>query len=517
MSAPEHSGPAHGTRLMRGLDRFAGLKANTNILARALEGSNSNTPALLIETPPAISIESGRFGRIFPASKYAPTAAAIHDLAQSTMEPNNPTGDNPNIALGFTFLGQFVDHDLTLDATSLFGASNDPDATVDFRTPNFDLDNLYGSGPGVSRQMYDLSGSDGKNPVKLLIDAGRDFDLPRNSQNSALIGDLRNDENFLVSQLHLGFMKFHNAVVDLLRSSSVASNYNGLHGNMFLFKDASDLVRRHYQWILIHEFLPTILGQDVVSDVLTKGPKLYNLQKLGAKFPFMPVEFSTAAYRLGHTMLRQDYIINATIHKDLFDLPVFGSPRVMSSAEKIDFTGFFDFPGKPAAQRARKFDAKFTIPVFTLPFIDTVQDPPPSLPERNMLRGLAFNIPSGQEVGNKMKALGLIQKVYSNAELGIDSFKGLNGEAPLFFYIMKESEFPPSNGLHLGPVGARLVAEVFIELLSSISGNFLHDDPSWTPAKGIPSVANSSSTLPLLPAANSGKFTMVDLLTFAKA
>lgn len=505
----KYPGPHHGQRLFRGLDSHSQLHFAPGPLVRSTADYVTEAATPLYQ--PGAHLDKkvdqpGLFGRLFSKSNFAPTRQAVKALAATMMEANTPDGDNPEVPLGFTFLGQFVDHDLTLDTTAIASAHADPEATTDFRTPNFDLDNLYGSGPGISRFMYDCSGQYGKNPVKLLLDAGREFDLPRNSQNTAIIGDLRNDENFLVSQLHLAFIKFHNAVVDYLLAQN-PGKYSGIDGNAILFMDAHQTVRWHYQWILLHEFLPTILDPGQLNDVLTNGLKFYRWKELGADFPFMPVEFSTSAYRLGHTMLRQDYQINDIIHKDLFQMPSFGSPRIGSAIEKLDFKRFFDFPSEPAAQRARRFDAKITIPVFTLPFIDGVQDPPVSLAERNMLRGIIFNVPSGQEVATAMNTQGLGLPVYTNAQLGIDTpeFAGLNGHAPLFYYILKESEFAPSNSLKLGPVGSRIVAEVFIGLLSTISGNYLHDDPSWNP------------TLPQASGAVTGDFNIVDLLTFANA
>jgi hypothetical protein len=498
-------GPHHGQRLFRGLDHHESLPFSPGPMVRGTE-PYATAPASLLSKPDKAVDQPGRFGRLFSKSTYKPSREAIKALAATMMEQNTPSGDNSDVALGFTFLAQFVDHDLTLDTTAVAAKHADPAATTDFRTPNFDLDNLYGSGPGVSRFMYDVSGPWGKNPVKLNIDTQREFDLPRNSQNTAIIGDLRNDENFLVSQLHLAFMKFHNVVVDSLVAAHPV-HYSGVDGNAHLFMDAHHLVRWHYQWILLHDFLPTILDEGQLEDVRDNGPRFFKWQELGAHFPFMPVEFSTAAYRLGHTMLRQDYQINDLRHKDLFELPVFGSPRMGSAIEKLDFTKFFDFPGKPKAQRARKFDAKLSIPVFTLPFIDKKQDPPVSLAERNMLRGLIFSIPSGQEVATIFKDAGLKITVYSNAQLGIDTpeLSGLRNQAPLFYYILKESEFGKYAGRRLGPVGSRIVAEVFYGLLGGIAGNYLKDKPNWTP------------TLPDSTGDVTGQFGIVDLLTYAGA
>lgn len=499
----KQAGPHHGGFLFRGLDDITNLPVKPGPCIDASTKYGLGAAKSIAAAGATVPLQPGRFGRMFAPSSYSPSPSAIHDLAESMREDPASTNDNPNVPLGFTFLGQFIDHDLTLDATTAFGSMMDPRGVTDFRTPNLDLDCLYGPGPGVARHMYNVTPPDDANPVKLLLDVGRDFDLPRNSQNSAIIGDLRNDENFLISQLHLSFIKFHNAVVDYLRAKNPAA-YQVVNGNVKLFNDASQCVRWHYQWIIVHDFLPKIAGQSTVDTVLKSGPVFYDWKKMGADYPFMPVEFSTAAYRLGHTMLRQDYVVNDIVKKDLFNLPVFGTPRITCALEKLDFTKFFDFPGSPPAQRARKFDAKITMPVFDLPFIDPVRDPPRSLPERNMLRGLIFSLPSGQEIAQQMKDNGVNLTVYDNKALGIDAAVsgGLQDQAPLFFYIMKESELAASNSLHLGPVGGRLVAEVFIGLLSGVSGNYLHDNPKWTPE---------------LPSGAKGQFALTDLLTFAGA
>ena len=126
------------------------------------------------------------------------------------MDPGGPANpDNPSIFAGFTFLGQFIDHDSSFDPTSSLERQNDPESIANFRTPAFELDSVYGSGRGASLHLYDQAV-----PGKLLLDTGFPNDLPRNSQNTALTGDPRNDENTIVSQLHLAFVKFHNAVLE---------------------------------------------------------------------------------------------------------------------------------------------------------------------------------------------------------------------------------------------------------------------------------------------------------------
>src|SRR5262249_4606722 len=151
---------------------------------------------------------------------------------------------------GFTYLGQFIDHDLTFDPNSKLERENDPDALVDFRTPRLDLDSLYGDGPADNPFLYQDDG------VHFLLGLNQAFeeDLPRNSAEArrALIGDPRNDENLIVSQLHLAFLKYHNRVVDALRA--IRPELSGEK----LFGEARRIVRWHYQWIVIHEFLRAI-------------------------------------------------------------------------------------------------------------------------------------------------------------------------------------------------------------------------------------------------------------------
>ena len=158
-------------------------------------------------------------------------------------------GDNRRISAGFTYLGQFIDHDITFDPTSQLQKVNDPDALVNFRTPRLDLDSLYGAGPADQPYLYEWWTGDDRG-IKLLVG---DDDLPRNDQDRALIGDPRNDENLILAQLHLLFIRFHNRVVDHVRDD------RGLTGAELL-AEAQRIVRWHFQWIVGHDFLRRVLG-----------------------------------------------------------------------------------------------------------------------------------------------------------------------------------------------------------------------------------------------------------------
>src|SRR5262249_55662186 len=204
---------------------------------------------------------------------------------------------------GFTYFGQFVDHDLTFDPASKLDRVNDPGALIDFRTPRFDLDSLYDRGPDDAPFLYDTDGSSfliGQNVVG-------EADLQRNRRERALIGDKRNDENLIVSQIHLAFLKYHNRV--LAELPDIADR----------FDEAHRLVRWHYQWIVVHDFLARLVGSDLVEQLLREELQIF--RKHGQPFvpgdqPFMPVEFAVAAYRLGHSMVRFDYALNTATSGD---------------------------------------------------------------------------------------------------------------------------------------------------------------------------------------------------------
>ncbi|WP_349760099.1 peroxidase family protein, partial [Rhodovulum sp.] len=133
-------------------------------------------------------------------------------------------------------------------------------------------------------------------------------DLPRSPEGQALIGDHRNDENLIVARTHLAFLKFHNTVVDLLAAQ-------GVEGRA-LFQEARQIVTWHYQWIVLHDYLDRLAGPGAAERILHDGRKFYRFKKM----PYMPVEFSGAAYRLGHTMVRQDYDYNRVFPNATFDL-----------------------------------------------------------------------------------------------------------------------------------------------------------------------------------------------------
>lgn len=460
--------------------------------------------------PQSVFLE-GRFGRMFRSlPAFEPPVEALDVLAETMREdppaapggdgwePSRDEGDSP-IPAGFTYLGQFIDHDITFDPVSSLQRQNDPDGLQNFRTPRFDLDSLYGRGPNNDPFMYDPAISDGRSALLVGSNDAGDRDLPRNSlpllangdpQGRALIGDPRNDENIIVGQLHLLFLRFHNKVLELLEAGDprLASAPRGFEG-------AQQVVRWHYQWIVVHDFLRRIVGDEVAtamfraeSFILPGGnqvdrpaadPAFYGWQR----GPFMPVEFSVAAYRFGHSMLRPSYKINEVVPElPLFSedpnagqLSAFHGFRPLPQGWTIDWAFFFETGDGSRLQMARKIDSKLSAPTFTLPDVD----PPVELAKRNLQRGRAIGLPTGQAVARTMGIDPL-----DDAQLGAVNVSDVFvGAAPLWFYTLKEAEVL-GEGARLGPVGGRIVADVLVGLLDGDPLSYLNVEPRWRPPLG---------------------------------
>ena len=442
-------------------------------------------------------------------------------LNPDVFSPQNP--DNPNMTAGVTFIGQFLDHDLTLDLKSTLFESRDPHQTRNFRTAAFDLDSLYADGPERSPELYERSSGD----IKFRIEAipGSEtasrkgavrFDLPRDAQNHAMVGDSRNDENVVINQFHVAMLRFHNAVIDHLRADPANSGRSAQQ----IFEQAQRSVRWHYQWIVLHEFLPLTIGQDRVDALLQNGVRFYQLGDRQSSSPFrnaqknpmIPIEFSGAAYRFGHSQVRPSYRLNfgpdggppffAFAFDDAID-PNSPDPDDMRGGKRaprrfVDWQTFFDF-GDGNVRNNKKIDAKLSSVLMHLlgsrgPAPGMPADGVQSLASRNLMRHVNFGIPSGQSIARAIGATAL-----TPAQLADLTPYGMDQSTPLWFYILKEAEIM-ENGLRLGPVGSCIVGEVFISLLQADETSYLAIDKNWTPA---------------LPSATAGDFRITDLLTFA--
>lgn len=467
--------------------------------------------------------DRGRFGRLFPGLPvFAPDNPKVREAlfalgalnglmdARDTPpppgQPPDPLASNPDnetITAGFTFFGQFVDHDLTFDPTSILERQNDPEAIENFRTPAFELDNVYGSGPRVSRHLYDIN-DQAKFLVEKLGGPDSNDDMPRNSQNTALIADPRNDENTIVSQLHVAFLKFHNAIVDHLRKKNP--------NDPQVFEKAQRMVRWHYQWIILHEFLPKIAGQQVVDDVLDDRPRERIFRWRNE--PFIPVEFSVAAYRFGHSQVRPGYGLNAGFGAAIFSNAPQANPNdpndlrggKRAARRFVEWARFFEGladSNPPPMNLSKRIDPRLSTPLLALipgapgqvggADVGTITNPQ-SLAQRNLLRSLALRLPSGQAMAKRLGIKPLVLDELKQFGVGFET------SSPPWYYILRESQLEKDNeGRHIGPVGARIVAEVFIGVLRGDRFSFLNANPNWKPE-----LANAQ-----------GQFRMADLLRFA--
>ncbi|MYZ47919.1 peroxidase [Rhizobiales bacterium L72] len=453
---------------------------------------------------------SGRFGRLFPTLPpqgdfQDPTMkAALSEVGEKggIMDGGGAANpDNPAMPSGITFLGQFLDHDITFDPTSSLERQQDPEAITNFRTPAFELDSVYGSGPGASPHLYDQTVEDGRTTMLVEAIPGSEaasndgtprFDVPRNGQNTAILGDPRNDENLIISQLHLAILKFHNA--------TLAAVPDTIRGSDRRFEEAQRLVRWHYQWIILHEFLPLIVGAGPVEAVLSRPCEVFDWDNL----PFIPAEFSVATYRFGHSLVRPGYRANfGPPDGGPFAAPIFNDPLPpgenpadpndlrggrRAARRFVDWQSFFDF-GDGNLAHSKKIDTVLSGGLFDLPGIPAGE--PQSLAQRNLMRGLAFGLPSGQAVA---RYLGLDPLSAADlADIGAVDPR-LAEETPLWFYILREAAVQ-TGGERLGEVGGRIVAEVFVGLLQGDRSSYLRQHPKWRP--------------------DGGAFRMADLLTMA--
>jgi hypothetical protein len=456
-------------------------------------------------------LAEGRFGLMFkrlPA--FAPRDDLLESLARTMVEDQTVPDDtnlntSPRLFAGFTFIGQFIDHDITFDNTPLAQQQADPDATINFRTPRYDLDSVYGRGPGTEPQFYDPADRD-----KLLVTANVNGveDMPRTSSGRAILPEARNDENLIIVQLHKGVAKFHNRIVDYARAQGIRREW--------VFETARRLTRWHYQWAVIHDFLPRFVGDELVGtngtvyrEIAGKPPTItlnyYKPTNRDGR-PFMPVEFSVAAYRFGHSIIRPFYVLNQST-LDRGGVPIFGPEggfnlnggRPIPSDLVMEWKNILPVDPSFPARKPRKIDTKLSLPLTSLPpSVVPPPDPTVHLAVRNTLRGKHVGLPSGQQVAKSMRA-----NVLSNAALGLSTDPGWGGEAPLWFYILKEAELAPYNAERLGPVGGRIVAEVLVGLLQRDPNSYLYLDPAWKPAPPL--------------ASTTGQFSFVDLLRYAGA
>lgn len=434
----------------------------------------------------------------------------------------DPSNEQSQIPAAYTYFGQFIDHDITktvfdpaiqapgvsdiIEASTFIPLSQgDAIARVsNVRTAILDLDSVYGGlAQDATQENGEMElGDVSPAPFGTIRTASKKHDLPRRPlipnpatddekdlDRQALIGDPRNDENLLVAQLHVGILRSHNELMQ--RGADGAS--------------ARTKIRRRYQWAVLHDFLPRVCDATVVKDVLDNGPKLWKVAS--AQDLFMPLEFSTAAYRFGHSMIRADYSHNSTFNPDgipatfnfLFTFTALSGDLQPGPGQDgefptlpdnwiIEWPRFFGTDANKASiNPARRIDANLTPELGSL---RDVQGNPIAtlmgkLAARNLLRGYLLGLPTGQAVANRMGVPPLSRDVIKSATpSGLSATieaAGLFERTPLWFYILAEAGAPKPggpDGQHLGPVGSRIVAETLFNLAKFATDSVIASPPT---------------------------------------
>lgn len=413
---------------------------------------------------------------------------------------------------GYTYLGQFIDHDLTLDLTPLALAGKTAvTATPNFRSPRFDLDHLYGGGLELTPFLFRSASPPGEERfcigmTRPAVGEGRYLesslnDLPRNSDGAALASDPRQDENLNLAQLHVTFLRSHNRLLDNSELLNASPHYKDVGSR---FKAAQRALTWHYQWIIRHDFLRQILDPEIFAQL--EGDQALQVGPPSGDFA-VPVEFSLAAFRFGHSVVRDDYFFNdfhrAAALADLFRLTGRGggATPALPADWVIDWKRFF-FVGAAvgSARHSERIDTIIADGLHQLPGDSTVS---PHLPVRTLQRGERVGLPAGQRVAEALGFVPLQANQIANGADGDTLRKyGYDAQTPLWYYILKEAEII-HEGRCLGTTGSKIVAEVILGALLSDPDSYVSVDPAWRP------------TLP-----HSGppeSYGMSDLLRFAQA
>lgn len=491
------------------------------------------------------------------ATMIAQLKALGNAMIDAVDAPRDSQETNSLIPPLYTYWGQFIDHDITANTdrtaadleTDILQDNFTPllpnfvvDKLKNLRRPTFDLDSVYGDGPTLDPEAPTAAKDfyQEEDPVKFKIgqnaiqdadgnatpgqripledDLSRD--LPRkkiDDKNIAVIGDSRNDENLIVAQFHLAFLRFHNAVVDWVRENEPENAKD----NQTLFTRSQNLVRWHHQWLVVNDFLKTLTLEGTVDSVLNDGLQFYKLQDRDV---FMPLEFSVASYRFGHSMVRAAYDYNRNFTDRVtnpealtdatFDLLFIFTGRGNlgqgnernpgpGANETLPFNWIIEWDRfvskEKAAERvrnsARKLDTHLAPPLSTLVNegedgeLSPIRELLKHLAKRNLLRGYLLSIPTGQSLSERLgiETMSTEELQQNNSDAMNQAIAPFLEKTPAWFYILKESEVRAA-GDSLGPVGSRIVAETFIGLMMNDEFSYLNQheyDCTWNPSKGV--------------------------------
>ncbi len=473
--------------------------------------------------PPVLGPDFGRMLDV-PIAPHKALRSALIALGTRMVEPPHagPEFDS-EVPAGYTFLGQFIDHDITLAVGGELDGADDQKPLQNLRTAALDLDSLYGEGPRLSPYLYDLPYlREGRAVYQDAHNERRD--LPRvRDRGAALIGDPRNDENFVIAQLHAAFIAFHNRITDTLIIRHFARTHDdrcrhrcspqalavrfSRRDKTKLFEEARRHVIHYYHRLIIEDYLPRLIGPRRTEEILREGRAFY-MQRARTKphleQPYIPIEFAAAAFRYGHSQVRKSYVVRRGRRVDLSGDLARRGMSVGARALLIDWRYFFDLEAvaPKGFNHARLLDPLIVQPLHRLPDFSDARDPRlASLPVRNLLRGAQLCLPSGQAAANIILAHHLGRKGRPVLPPGSDDLLGATlGDVPtpFFYYILQEAakfgrptgfgygrgyrvfshagsrhvrpaayqrHRRASTGHTLGPVGGTVVGEVLIGLL----------------------------------------------------
>ncbi len=435
------------------------------------------TAALGHELPEASAPENADlpFDRLFP---HLPAHQPPDELLEHLGEPNGPMSerkslwaddsyDSPNHAAGYTFFAQFLFHDLTYELVRRLSTERPP-STVQGGPSSLRLHTLYGPGPEMAPHLYAFYEQEYFSGRLLDAPAGTEQDVPRNRQGRALIADPRNDENVVLSQLHLGMIRFHNALVEHLASTGDSGTT--------LFNQAQRQVRWHYQWAVVNDFLPQIVGPSRVEAALERD---FSSQDA---LVGLPLEVAQGVLRYVYSQVRLQYQLNDDANVALLPADEHDDTLLRHRSQsipprlKVDWTRFFNLDDGPT-QPSKLIDTKITPAFLDLPLVEDPRPARRSVAARFFLQGKRAGLPSGEDVARALGESATLPTTSALRKLGLK-------DTPLLYYILAEAEhqFQDSKQDRLGPVGGQLLANALIRHLRLDPQSYLNAHPNFTPA-----------------------------------
>ena len=407
--------------------------------------------------------------------------------------------------IGYTYFGQFIDHDLTQDRTPFAGPYQQPKDTPNFRSGYLDLDNVYGDGPGGAASHLYTGAAGAATFVVGSTPSGhqRDFQFVAGQPLIADSGDLRDLDNVMVRQIHVLFMKFHNETIRRLSANPPQITFpEGSEPTGSLFERARKIVTWHYQWLVRYKFLGAVVKNDVWYKLLD-GTLPITPQTDFA----IPIEFATAAFRFGHSMVRDSYSLNCK-KTDVEVTTLMGNPQQpvpLADYDAIEWGLFFDgLPASRGTTGSSSIDTAITAALHNVP----PPSSPINLPVRALLRGARYKVASGQEVFDYYRVKNLVTDAdrLSADELmrDVNNLSGtalrnanLQENTPLFYYILKEAELRENEGRKLGSLGGLIITEVIETALQSDPASYMNafpdgwSRPLWNSQSGSPATVGS--------------------------